>query len=165
MIKYGVSLLFVLYIISIINVNSDCIYTDISGRYCNCDGSNEDCLVASISWEECGDDASTIHVLVDQCIQSKAKEKKDKKKVAYKQQCANGDVSRQWFTTQDCTGPVSKIEALSASYQPCATISCIKSDDVINTYNDDKNMANNNIININIINSFIISIIIIITIF
>mmetsp|Transcript_36393 Transcript_36393/g.32111 ORF Transcript_36393/g.32111 Transcript_36393/m.32111 type:complete len:167 (+) Transcript_36393:75-575(+) len=164
MMKYGI-LSLIIIIILINNVNSDCIYTDLNGDFCNCDGSNEKCLVAAITWEECGDLSSELHVKLNTCTPSHAKDKKDKKKVAYKQICANGDVARQWYTTENCEGAVSKVEKLSGQYQECATITCIgtdaKEEGGSSTNNNQENMANNHFNNI-----FIASILsIIITIF
>mmetsp|Transcript_35457 Transcript_35457/g.56838 ORF Transcript_35457/g.56838 Transcript_35457/m.56838 type:complete len:168 (+) Transcript_35457:829-1332(+) len=112
---------------------SECIYTDTEGHFCNCDGSNKNCLVAEINWQGCGDEASSIMTLVNQCVPAKAK---DKKHVAYKQKCANGDVARQWYHNEDCSGPVSKIEALSTLVQPCAQIVCMAPDAETGLEND-----------------------------
>ena len=153
MMKYGVlSLTFLLLFVLINNVSSDneCIYTDLNGNFCNCDGTNENCLVAAITWEKCGDEASELHVRLNICTKSHVKEKKDKKKVAYKQICANGDVARQWYTEEDCTGAVSKVEKLSAQYQECATITCVGADARESTSTDIISIANINNITITI---------------
>mmetsp|Transcript_42364 Transcript_42364/g.37615 ORF Transcript_42364/g.37615 Transcript_42364/m.37615 type:complete len:168 (+) Transcript_42364:74-577(+) len=159
MMKYGVLSVFILILMN--NIKSDCIYTSMDGNFCNCDGTNENCLVAAITWEECGDLASELHVKLNTCQMSHAKEKKDKKKVAYKQLCANGDVARQWYTTEDCTGAVSKVEKLSAQYQECATITCIGADannNNNNNDNSDKEVNDNKSSSNKIIITFILSI-------
>eukprot|EP01084_Bolivina_argentea_P171290 296757_1 len=102
----------------------DCIYTDTDGSYCNCDGTDKKCLVALVNWEECGDTASQLQILVGQCIKSKAE---DEKHAAFKHSCSgDNEVKREWFSNEDCSGPTSKIEALSTTFQPCANIQCVK---------------------------------------
>merc|ERR1712228_162371 len=109
--------------ISRVNGDGDCVYTNVDGKFCNCDGSNKFCMVALVQFDECGDASSELQVLVDQCVQSHAKVKSHK---AYKNTCSFGEVTKSWYHTEDCSGKVTKTEILSESFDECATITCTK---------------------------------------
>merc|ERR1712154_601247 len=83
--------------------------------------------IFSISRVHGGDDSSELQVLVDQCVQSHAKVKSHK---AYKNTCLNGEVTKSWYHTEDCSGKVTKTEMLSENFDECATIVCTKPKEV-----------------------------------
>ena len=42
----------------------------------------------------------------------------------YIDQCVNGEVTKSWYHTEDCSGKVTKTELLSENFDECATIIC-----------------------------------------
>merc|ERR1712087_1026205 len=68
--------------------NTDCVYTDSEGNYCDCNA-DKTCVVAHVHFEACGDKSTSLQFLVNQCVPAGGNNGKGKFR-SFKQKCRNG---------------------------------------------------------------------------